>query len=174
MGAPRWKLVAPVAVGLVTVSVAAGVLVTAVSPASATGGLCASYPGSGSGTAVDPYLVSTPAELAALDACASAGQTTGAYFKQTAAISLAGYPNWNPIGTGNSAGTRFGGIYDGPGACSGALPVPVGAQSGQQTLQVNGYASSGSVRSLSLGIQVTPARVAMTCQAQVSVFFAPL
>lgn len=113
MGAPRWKLVAPVAAGLVSVSVAAGVLVTAVSPASATGGLCASYPGSGSGTAGDPYLVSTATELAALDACANAGQTSGAYFKQTAPISLAGYANWDPIGTGNSSGTRFSGIYDG-------------------------------------------------------------
>jgi outer membrane protein OmpA-like peptidoglycan-associated protein len=60
---------------------------------------------------------------------------------------------------------------DASGTYSGSLPVPVGVQLGEQTLQVNGYASSGVVRSLSLGIQVTPARAMVTRQLRAQVFF---
>lgn len=63
---------------------------------------------------------------------------------------------------------------DAAGSYSGKLPVPVGVKLGDQTLQVNGYATSGVVRSLSLGIQVTPAQAAMTRQAKANVFFDPL
>jgi outer membrane protein OmpA-like peptidoglycan-associated protein len=60
---------------------------------------------------------------------------------------------------------------DASGAYSGALPVPVGVKTGAQTLQVNGFATSGAVRSLSLGIQVTPTRTVVTKTAQSQVFF---
>ena len=113
MGQLRWTSISAGGVGFVALSILAGVLAIAIPPASAVGGLCTTYPGAGTGTAGDPYLVSTAAELAAIDACAAGGQTSGAYFKQTAAISLAGYANWDPIGTGNSSSRRFGGTYDG-------------------------------------------------------------
>jgi outer membrane protein OmpA-like peptidoglycan-associated protein len=60
---------------------------------------------------------------------------------------------------------------DASGAYSGSLPVPVGVKPGDQTLQVNGYLASGEVRSLSLGIQVIPARMVVTKTAQSQVFF---
>ena len=43
---------------------------------------------------------------------------------------------------------------DASGAFSGEVPVPMGIAPGAQTLQVNGYSPDGSVRSLSLGVEV--------------------
>ncbi len=63
---------------------------------------------------------------------------------------------------------------DASGAYSGSLPVPVGVRTGGQTLQVNGFAPSGAVRSLSLGIEVTPGRTVTTKTARGKVFFDPL
>lgn len=43
---------------------------------------------------------------------------------------------------------------DGGGAYAGDVPIPAGIAPGVYTLQVNGYAPDGSVRSLSLGVKV--------------------
>jgi len=55
------------------------------------------------------------------------------------------------------------------------VPVPSGITPGAQILQVNGFAQDGSVRSLSIGILVTPAGTQVTLSRKTtSVFFAPL
>lgn len=63
---------------------------------------------------------------------------------------------------------------DGTGAYQGSLPIPVGVLSGNQTLQANGFAASGAVRSLSLGIQVKPGRTVQTKTQRAKVFFDPM
>lgn len=72
-------------------------------------------------------------------------------------------------------GTLVGSLQvDASGAYSGSLPVPVGLGIGDQTLQVNGYSTSGAVRSLSLGVQVIPTRAIVTRTTKASVFFDPM
>jgi flagellar motor protein MotB len=60
------------------------------------------------------------------------------------------------------------------GSYSGSVPVPSGLALGAHTLQANGFSSSGSVRSLSLGVQVVPARVAVNRKASARVLFRPM
>jgi outer membrane protein OmpA-like peptidoglycan-associated protein len=60
------------------------------------------------------------------------------------------------------------------GSYSGSVPVPVGLPLGAQTLQANGFAPSGAVRSVSLGVQVVPVRQAVSRRSSAQVFFAPL
>ena len=85
----------------------------------------------GSGTAKDPWLISSVADLqllantindgkaAGFDADAAAGgkgvagNYYGYYFKQTADLDLSGIKNWDPIGY--SGGCYFAGHYDGDG-----------------------------------------------------------
>ncbi len=58
------------------------------------------------------------------------------------------------------------------GAFSGEVPVPMGIAPGAQTLQVNGYSPDGSVRSLSLGVEVrAPDAAIATRQARALVKF---
>lgn len=59
------------------------------------------------------------------------------------------------------------------GTFNGTVPVPAGLTPGTYTLQMNGYSPDGAIRSLSLGVVVTPA-VAATKQAKASVGFRPL
>ena len=61
---------------------------------------------SGSGTADDPYLVSTAAELNAVR------NNLSAHYKMTADIDLSSYTNWTPIG---QSGAAFSGTFDGDG-----------------------------------------------------------
>ena len=64
---------------------------------------------------------------------------------------------------------------DASGAYEGSLPIPAGIKPGVYTLQVNGFAPSGEVRSLSIGVQVVAANTARaTRKAQAEVFFAPM
>jgi outer membrane protein OmpA-like peptidoglycan-associated protein len=63
---------------------------------------------------------------------------------------------------------------DASGAYSGALPVPAGVSTGQQTLQANGFTSSGALRSLSLGILVRPADPVTMRTAEAEVLFETL
>ena len=66
-------------------------------------------------------------------------------------------------------------IADQTGAFSGSVPVPAGIPTGARTLQMNGYAPDGSVRSLSIGIRVTPADgVSTEGRVRASVYFAPM
>ncbi len=62
---------------------------------------------------------------------------------------------------------------DASGRFSGEVPVPMGIATGPQTLQVNGYAPDGSIRSLSLGVVVkAPGTAIATRQAKALVTFA--
>lgn len=83
------------------VSAIIALTLTGTSPASAVG--CGTYSG-GSGTSAEPYLISTAADLQAIetDGCFAA------YFKQTADISLSGI-TWTSIGTS----ADFTGSYNG-------------------------------------------------------------
>lgn len=72
-------------------------------------------------------------------------------------------------------GTTLGSFAVGAdGTYAGSVPVPVGLPVGGQTLQVNGFAPSGAVRSVSLGVQVVPVRQVAARMSQARVFFAPL
>lgn len=72
----------------------------------------ASAYGGGTGTAEDPYLISTGAELAFLAADTLAGNSNGKYYKLTADINLNGKP-WTAIGGKDNL--AFGGHFDGDG-----------------------------------------------------------
>ncbi|MBU6278965.1 MAG: leucine-rich repeat protein [Actinomycetales bacterium] len=66
-------------------------------------------------------------------------------------------------------------VADGTGAFAGSVPVPAGIPPGSRALQMNGYAPDGSVRSLSMGIIVTPAGVEAGLNRQTAnVYFAPM
>lgn len=81
----------------------------------------------GSGTEADPYLITSPNELAGLASNVNAGNSyTGKVFKMTANISLEVFDNnnnrvsWIPIGKGNFSSTDviglcFNGVFDGNG-----------------------------------------------------------
>jgi outer membrane protein OmpA-like peptidoglycan-associated protein len=60
------------------------------------------------------------------------------------------------------------------GSYRGSVPVPVGLPLGGQTMQANGFAPSGAVRSVSLGVQVVPVRRAVSRSSVAQVFFAPM
>jgi outer membrane protein OmpA-like peptidoglycan-associated protein len=63
---------------------------------------------------------------------------------------------------------------DDAGAYQGSLPIPAGLLAGSQTLQANGFAPSGAVRSLSLGIMVKRGRTVLTKSERANVFFDPM
>ena len=65
-------------------------------------------------------------------------------------------------------------VADGTGAFAGDVPVPAGIAPGARTMQVNGYAPDGSVRSLSIGILVKAAGVDAVSKKRASVYFAPM
>ena len=66
-------------------------------------------------------------------------------------------------------------VADVTGEFAGNVVVPAGIVPGARTLQMNGYAPDGSVRSLSIGILVTPAGVeAAVSRKRASVFFEPM
>jgi hypothetical protein len=65
-------------------------------------------------------------------------------------------------------------VADSAGAFAGDVPVPAGIAPGPRTLQMNGYAPDGSVRSLSIGILVKAAGVDAVSKKRASVYFAPM
>lgn len=65
-------------------------------------------------------------------------------------------------------------VADGTGAFAGYVSVPAGIVPGPRTLQMNGYAPDGSVRSLSIGILVKAAGGGALSKKRASVFFAPM
>lgn len=76
----------------------------------------------GSGTASDPYKISTAAELQALAAKVNSGASEqGVYYALTADIDLSGYVNWTPIG--DSAVHAFSGHFDGKGHTISGLRI---------------------------------------------------
>lgn len=73
-------------------------------------------------------------------------------------------------------GTFLGSLRtDARGEYSGEVPIPAGLRPGVYTLQANGFAPTGEVRSLSLGIQMRDStRPTTTRTARTSVLFEPL
>ena len=71
----------------------------------------------GDGTAGNPYIISTVADLQKLATDVNNGTTyLGEYFKLSNDISLSGVKNWNPIGYSNASESTtrgFEGIFDG-------------------------------------------------------------
>jgi outer membrane protein OmpA-like peptidoglycan-associated protein len=65
-------------------------------------------------------------------------------------------------------------VFDTADAFAGDIPVPAGIAPGARTLQMNGYAPDGSVRSLSIGILVKAAGGVAVSKKRASVFFAPM
>lgn len=63
---------------------------------------------------------------------------------------------------------------DKAGSYSASVPIPPGLTPGVHTVQVNGYAPDGSVRSLSLGVVVQQPARDTTKTTTVRVFFAPM
>lgn len=63
---------------------------------------------------------------------------------------------------------------DASGNFVGEVPIPKDVPIGRHTLQANGYANDGNVRSLSLGVMVRPDRAPRVRAAQATVTFAPL
>lgn len=65
-------------------------------------------------------------------------------------------------------------MTDASGSFRGTVLLPLDVQSGRHTLQSNGFAPDGAVRSLSLGVQVTnPAARPATRKAKATVYFTP-
>ena len=85
---------------IVTLTMLLGILAVVPFSASATwgGGAAAAF-GGGTGTEADPYLISTPQQLALLaeHVNSEVSDYAGTYFKMTTDIDLAGIP-WEPIG----------------------------------------------------------------------------
>jgi uncharacterized repeat protein (TIGR02543 family) len=86
-----------------------------------------------------------------------------------------GFKSGTPVKLYLLPGTTLGSFAVGAdGTYAGSVPVPVGLPVGGQTLQVNGFAPSGAVRSVSLGVQVVPVRQVAARMSKAKVFFAPL
>jgi hypothetical protein len=62
-------------------------------------------------------------------------------------------------------------ISDNAGVFAGDVPVPGGIAPGVYTLQMNGFAPDGRVRSLSIGVIVKPAIIVTNKKAKAAVFF---
>jgi outer membrane protein OmpA-like peptidoglycan-associated protein len=63
-------------------------------------------------------------------------------------------------------------VNDASGAYKGSIPIPPGIAPGSYTLQVNGFAPSGAIRSLSIGVIVRATRT--TATRSTTVYFAPM
>jgi len=94
----------------------------------------------GSGTAADPYLVATAADLNGVRDYLSA------HFRQTADIDLSGYGNWVPIGTyvsGQQA--EFRGTYDGAGHTVDKLTID---RTGENYIGLFGFTNGATIKNL--------------------------
>ena len=121
----------------------------------------------GSGTAEDPWLISTVVDLKTLADTINTGASAdfdavgnyhGYYFKQTANLDLSGIDNWDPIGYSGS-GLYFAGNYDGDGhTISGAkstgkvdkLNQTDKDSYGCATAGIFGWVAFGSVKNLTV------------------------
>lgn len=80
--------------------------VTAVAPPANANGNCITwFAGRGTGTTLDPYLVSSADDLSEVRFCRDKA------FSQTTDIALTG--TWTPLGASGGAATSFSGVYDG-------------------------------------------------------------
>ena len=122
----------------------------------------------GSGTAAEPWLISTVDDLKTLAETVNNGKATkfdadctdegdgipgnylGYYFKQTANLDLSSIENWDPIGYSGS-GLYFAGNYDGAGyTISGAKSTGKNDDAGYATAGIFGWVAFGSVENLTV------------------------
>lgn len=149
-----------------TVTVSGNVTITVTATADSTGGDTPTT--GGTGTADDPYLISTAAELAALGEEVDGGDTkSGVYYALANDIDLSGIA-WNPIGasyknthsdTDNSG--SFAGTLDGRGHIISNISV-----SGMQYAGLFGSNFVGTVMNLGMeGGSVATTHTSSTCGA---------
>ena len=122
---------------------------------------------SGSGTAKDPWLISTVGDLKTLADTINTGASAdfdadctdtgdgipgnyhGYYFKQTKDLDLSSIENWAPIGY--SGGCYFAGHYDGDGhTISNATSTGKNDNEGFATAGIFGWVAFGSVKNLTV------------------------
>ena len=108
---------------------------------------------SGSGTALNPYQITSAADLQQLAADVNAGNSyAGTYFTISSDISLNGI-TWTPIGNGARSGSSytgnaFSGIFDGAGHTISSLTVTAGT--GKEAVGLFGVVDGGTVENLVL------------------------
>ena len=120
----------------------------------------------------------TPGSLTLYSRVGSSGRSlplaTAADGEPTLDSAGTGFQPGSPIRVYLLPSTRLGELTaDASGRFTGRLPVPGGLAPGAQTLQINGFAPDGSVRSLSVGVVVKTISAAPAVkQARTSVQFA--
>ena len=102
----------------------------------------------GSGTASDPYLISSAEELAGLAYMTNISTSTtyngsGVYYRQTADIDLSAYW-WDAIGTNSGTSYYFRGYYDGDGYTVSGVYTPAGSDSNYSYQGLFGYVYGAS------------------------------
>lgn len=116
----------------------------------------------GSGTAEDPWLISTVGDLKKLADTINTGASAdfdaesdnvgnyhGYYFKQTANLDLSSIVNWEPIGYSLDEGRYFAGQYDGDGyTIANATSNGQRDSDGYATVGIFGWVLLGSVENL--------------------------
>lgn len=108
----------------------------------------------GSGTAEDPWLISTVGDLKTLadtinTGASNVGNYHGYYFKQTANLDLSSIANWEPIGYSFDEGRYFAGQYDGDGyTIANATSNGQRDSDGYATVGIFGWVLLGSVENL--------------------------
>ena len=116
----------------------------------------------GSGTAEDPWLISTVGDLKTLADTINTGASAdfdaesdnvgnyhGYYFKQTANLDLSSIANWEPIGYSLNEGRYFAGQYDGDGyTIANATSNGKRDSDGYATVGIFGWVLMGSVEEL--------------------------
>lgn len=116
----------------------------------------------GSGTAEDPWLISTVGDLKTLADTINTGASAdfdaesdnvgnyhGYYFKQTANLDLSSIANWEPIGYSLNEGRYFAGQYDGDGyTIANATSNGKRDSDGYATVGIFGWVLMGSVEKL--------------------------
>ncbi|MDD3045525.1 MAG: GLUG motif-containing protein [Candidatus Delongbacteria bacterium] len=101
----------------------------------------------GSGTDLDPWLISTPYELNNIRNYTGALHSDK-YFRQTADISLINYSNWEPIGKiGTEFNQSFYGNYDGAGYSITSLSID---RTGTPDLGLFGVLKEGSITEVNI------------------------
>ena len=117
---------------------------------------------SGKGTLGDPYIISTPQELAWISWMQENSQKydnniANPYFKQTANINLSGY-EWLPIG--KEEGTKFSGNYDGNGYVITNIQVNEIRNIFNRSLGLFGYITGSSTTNSTLkNIRITSGNI---------------
>ena len=129
---------------------------------------------SGSGTAADPYVISSAAQLQAFAAAVDGGNTyAGRYVALGADIDLSGIANWNPIGAEAKSDTcldkLFAGTFDGRGHTVSGLKIQVADAASETNVGLfSTLANTAVVKNLNLtgaDIDLTSTTDSVQCRA---------